>query len=164
SVYLFLWLVVFRVRMPGATTPLDYTVFVFGGLVPYLFLTQTLSSAATSVPPNIHLVESGILPIELIPTPGLAGRPGAPASWSGARCGAERRQSHALDSRRDDPGDRRAGSADARRALVDRRGTRRPRPGHRLSGDARDDAADVRVPDRLSPGDGAGESAVRRLA
>ncbi|HKB13466.1 MAG TPA: ABC transporter permease [Vicinamibacterales bacterium] len=72
SVYLFLWLVVFRVRMPGATTPLDYTVFVFGGLVPYLFLTETLSSATTSIRQNIHLVKGVIVPIELIPTRAVA--------------------------------------------------------------------------------------------
>src|SRR6185295_12018171 len=34
GVYLFLWLVVFRVRFSESTTALDYVVFVFGGLVP----------------------------------------------------------------------------------------------------------------------------------
>lgn len=68
SVYLFLWLVVFRVRFSPATSALDYVLFVFGGLVPYLFLVESITSAAVSIRQNIHLVKGVIVPVELIPT------------------------------------------------------------------------------------------------
>jgi lipopolysaccharide transport system permease protein len=68
SVYLFLWLVVFRVRFPGATSGLDYVVFVFGGLVPFLFAVECLNASAVSIRQNIHLVKGVIIPVELIPT------------------------------------------------------------------------------------------------
>jgi lipopolysaccharide transport system permease protein len=68
SVYLFLWLVVFRVRFDASTTALDYVVFVFGGLVPYLFVVETVNTAVVSIRQNIHLVKGVIVPVELIPT------------------------------------------------------------------------------------------------
>ena len=68
SVYLFLWLVVFSVRTAASSSPLDYTVFVFSGLVPYLFLSETITAAASSIRQNIHLVKGVIVPVELIPT------------------------------------------------------------------------------------------------
>lgn len=68
SVYLFLWLVVFQVRFSPATSALDYVLFVFGGLVPYLFLVESITSAAVSIRQNIHLVKGVIMPMELIPT------------------------------------------------------------------------------------------------
>jgi len=68
SVYLFLWLVVFRVRFSPTTSALDYVLFVFGGLVPYLFLVESVTSAAVSIRQNIHLVKGVIVPVELIPT------------------------------------------------------------------------------------------------
>lgn len=72
SVYLFLWLVVFRVRFPGSTSSLDYVVFVFGGLVPYLFAIESINSAVVSIRQNIHLVKGVIIPVELLPTRSVA--------------------------------------------------------------------------------------------
>jgi lipopolysaccharide transport system permease protein len=68
GVYLFLWLVVFRVRFPGSASGLDYVVFVFAGLVPYLFAVESLTGAVVSIKQNIHLVKGVIIPVELIPT------------------------------------------------------------------------------------------------
>lgn len=68
SVYLFLWLVVLRVRFPGSTSGLDFVVFVFGGLVPYLFAVESVTASAVSIRQNIHLVKGVIIPVELIPT------------------------------------------------------------------------------------------------
>ena len=68
SVYLFLWLVVFRVRFPGSTSSLDYVVFVFAGLVPYLFLVESMTSAVVAIRQNIYLVKGVIMPVELLPT------------------------------------------------------------------------------------------------
>jgi lipopolysaccharide transport system permease protein len=65
--YLFVWLVVVGVRFPG-TGRLDYVVFVFGGLVPFLYLMDTLTSGAAVIKQNIQLVKSVIMPVELIVT------------------------------------------------------------------------------------------------
>jgi lipopolysaccharide transport system permease protein len=72
SVYLFLWLVVFRVRFPGAGSTLDYVVFVFAGLVPYLFAVDSLTSAVNAIRQNIHLVKGVVMPVELLPTRSVA--------------------------------------------------------------------------------------------
>jgi lipopolysaccharide transport system permease protein len=72
SVYVFLWLVVLRVRFPGETSRLGYVVFVFGGLVPYLFAVESVTTAAVSIRQNMHLVKGLIIPVELIPTRAVA--------------------------------------------------------------------------------------------
>jgi lipopolysaccharide transport system permease protein len=67
GVYLFVWLVVFPVRFPG-TSGRDYVLFVFGGLVPYLFLVESLTAGCVSIKQNLHLIKNVVLPIELVPT------------------------------------------------------------------------------------------------
>ena len=66
SIYVFVYLVVFRVRFPGYSQ-LDYVVFVFSGLVPYIALMETLTVACVSVRQNIHMVRNVMLPIDLVP-------------------------------------------------------------------------------------------------
>jgi lipopolysaccharide transport system permease protein len=67
SVYVFMWVVVLRVRLPDAGR-LDYAVFVLAGLVPYLFFVESLSASVVSIRQNLHLVKGVMLPVELIPT------------------------------------------------------------------------------------------------
>ena len=66
SVYLFVYLVVFKVRFPGFSR-LDYVLFVFCGLVPYLGIIDAVTLGAVSIKQNIHLVKNVMLPIELVP-------------------------------------------------------------------------------------------------
>ena len=66
SVYLFIYMVVFKVRFPGFST-FDYVLYVFCGLVPYLGFMEAVTSGALSIKQNIHLVKNVMLPIELIP-------------------------------------------------------------------------------------------------
>lgn len=66
SAYLFLWLVVFNLRFPGMGR-LGYVVYVFCGLVPFLFLSEALTAGATSIKQNIQFVKSVIMPLELVP-------------------------------------------------------------------------------------------------
>src|SRR4051812_43279901 len=66
SVYLFIYMVVFRQRFPGYSR-LDYVLYVFCGLVPYLGFMEALTTGALSIKQNIHLVKNVMLPIELIP-------------------------------------------------------------------------------------------------
>ena len=66
SVYLFVYLVVFKVRFPGFSR-LDYVLYVFCGLVPYMGLIDAVTLGAVSIKQNIHLVKNVMLPIELVP-------------------------------------------------------------------------------------------------
>src|SRR5437867_8229200 len=66
SVYLFIYLVVFKIRFPGFSR-FDYVLYVFCGLVPYLGFMEALTTGALSIKQNMHLVKNVMLPIELIP-------------------------------------------------------------------------------------------------
>jgi lipopolysaccharide transport system permease protein len=66
SVYLFVYMVVFSYRFPGFSR-MDYVLYVFCGLVPYLGFMEALTTGALSIRQNIHLVKNVMLPIELIP-------------------------------------------------------------------------------------------------
>ena len=66
SVYLFIYMVVFKMRFPGFSR-LEYVLYVFCGLVPYLGFMEALTTGALSIKQNIHLVKNVMLPIELIP-------------------------------------------------------------------------------------------------
>src|SRR4051794_992197 len=66
SVYLFVYLVVFKIRFPGFSR-LDYVLYVFCGLVPYMGTIDAITLGAVSIKQNIHLVKNVMLPIELVP-------------------------------------------------------------------------------------------------
>jgi len=66
SVYLFVYLIVFKMRFPGFSR-LDYVLYVFCGLVPYLGAIDAITLGAVSIKQNIHLVKNVMLPIELVP-------------------------------------------------------------------------------------------------
>jgi lipopolysaccharide transport system permease protein len=66
SVYLFVYLVVFKMRFPGFSH-LDYVLYVFCGLVPYLGTIDAITLGVVSIKQNIHLVKNVMLPIELVP-------------------------------------------------------------------------------------------------
>lgn len=66
SAYLFVYLVVFRVRFPGFSR-FDYVLYVFCGLVPYLGFMEALTSGTLALRQNMHLVKNVMLPVELVP-------------------------------------------------------------------------------------------------
>lgn len=65
-IYLFLFLVIFKMRFPGYSQ-LDYVVYVFCGLIPYIGFMEALNAGCVSVKQNIQLVRNVLFPIELIP-------------------------------------------------------------------------------------------------
>jgi len=67
SIYLFVYMVIFKMRFPGYSQ-LDYVVYIFCGLVPYIGVMEAVNSGCSSIKANIHLVKNVILPIELVPT------------------------------------------------------------------------------------------------
>jgi lipopolysaccharide transport system permease protein len=66
SVYLFIYMVVFKTRFEGMSS-FGYVLYVFCGLVPYLGFMEALTTGGLSIKQNIHLVKNVMLPIELIP-------------------------------------------------------------------------------------------------
>src|SRR5207248_1272271 len=66
SVYLFVYMVVLRMRFEGFSR-FEYVLYVFCGLVPYLGFMEALTAGGLSIKQNIHLVKNVMLPIELIP-------------------------------------------------------------------------------------------------
>ena len=66
SMYLFLYLVVFQVRFPQFSQ-LEYVLYVFCGLVPYLAFMECMNFSGTCLKQNIELVKNVVIPIEIIP-------------------------------------------------------------------------------------------------
>lgn len=66
SVYLFIYMVVFPVKLQNFSE-FGFVLYVFCGLVPYLGFMEALTTGALSIKQNIHLVKNVMLPIELIP-------------------------------------------------------------------------------------------------
>jgi lipopolysaccharide transport system permease protein len=66
SIYLFVYMVIFKMRFPGYSQ-LDYVLFVFCGLIPYIGFMEALTTGCLSIKQNIHLVKNVLFPIELIP-------------------------------------------------------------------------------------------------
>lgn len=71
GVYLFVYLVVFKMRFPGYSE-MDYVLYVFAGLVPYMGLSEAIQAGTQSIKQNIHLVKNVMLPIEIVPVRAVA--------------------------------------------------------------------------------------------
>ncbi len=71
SIYLFVYLVIFKMRFPGYSE-IDYTLYVFCGLIPYMGFMEALTAGALSIKQNMHLIRNVMLPIELIPVRAVA--------------------------------------------------------------------------------------------
>ena len=65
-IYLFVYLIVLGVKFPQFSN-LEYALFVFSGLVPYVSLMEGLSHSAHCIRQHINLVTNRILPLELLP-------------------------------------------------------------------------------------------------
>ena len=65
SIYVFLYLVIFKMRFPGFSQ-LNYVIYVFSGLIPYLIFMESLSRASVIIRENLHLLRNVILPAELV--------------------------------------------------------------------------------------------------
>jgi lipopolysaccharide transport system permease protein len=71
GVYLFVYLVVFKMRFPGYSE-MDYVLYVFAGLVPYIGLSEAIQAGTQSIKQNTHLVKNVMLPIEIVPVRAVA--------------------------------------------------------------------------------------------
>lgn len=66
TIYLFVYRAVLRMRFPGQSE-MDYVLYVFSGLIPYMGFMEAVASGCVSLRQNMHLVKNVMLPIELIP-------------------------------------------------------------------------------------------------
>src|SRR2546422_11023928 len=57
SMYLFVYVVVFGMRFPGASR-LDYVIYVFCGLIPYIGFMEAVTSGCVAIKQNIHLIKN----------------------------------------------------------------------------------------------------------
>lgn len=66
GVYLFLYLVVFRMRLPEMSE-LGFAVFVFAGLVPYMGFMEVASGSVGLMKANLHFLKNLVFPVALLP-------------------------------------------------------------------------------------------------
>jgi lipopolysaccharide transport system permease protein len=66
SIYVFVYAVVFQVRLPGGGVA-DYVLYVFSGLVPYLAMMEAANQSAAAVRSNLMAIRSALMPIEIVP-------------------------------------------------------------------------------------------------
>ena len=66
GIYLFVYLVIFRMRFPGYSQ-WDYVLFVFCGLIPYIGFSEAVNAGCVSIRQNMHLVNNILMPVELLP-------------------------------------------------------------------------------------------------
>jgi lipopolysaccharide transport system permease protein len=71
SIYIFVYVVIFKVRFPGYAQSY-YVLYIFSGLIPYLGFWDAISGGSLCIKQNIHLVKNVMLPIELIPVRAVA--------------------------------------------------------------------------------------------
>jgi lipopolysaccharide transport system permease protein len=67
-VYIFIFAVVFKTKIDrSADLPRDYTTYILVGLVPWLFIQQSLARTSTSLMAQANLVKQVVFPIEVLP-------------------------------------------------------------------------------------------------
>jgi len=70
AVYVFLFSFVFRGRVSsrGLAVPLDFTVYILSGLIPWLIFQDAINRATVAISGNASLVKQVVFPIEILPT------------------------------------------------------------------------------------------------
>ena len=69
--YVLVTSLIFRARLPDGGGPLDYTIYVLAGMVPWQILTKSLEAAPSLIRERMELVKQVIYPIETLPLTGL---------------------------------------------------------------------------------------------
>lgn len=67
-VYIFVFVVVFKTRIAESVEmPRDYTTYILSGLVPWLFVQQSLVRGANALVGQANLVKQVVFPVEVLP-------------------------------------------------------------------------------------------------
>jgi lipopolysaccharide transport system permease protein len=67
AVYLFVFAFVFKVRLGDSGLPLDYSVYLLAGFIPWLAFQDCMNRGATVVTGNANLVKQVVFPLEVLP-------------------------------------------------------------------------------------------------
>ncbi len=72
AIYVFVFGYVFRMKIGGTLDlPLDYTIYLLAGLVPWMAFQESMSKGATAIVGNANLVKQVVFPIEVLPVKGV---------------------------------------------------------------------------------------------
>lgn len=72
AIYVFVFGFVFRVRVGGTLDlPLNYTVYLLAGLIPWLSSQEVMGKSSTVIIGNANLVKQVIFPVEILPVKGV---------------------------------------------------------------------------------------------
>ena len=72
GVYLFIFGYVFRMKVGGTPEmPLDYTMYLLSGLIPWMAFQESMAKGATVIVGNANLVKQVVFPVEVLPVKGV---------------------------------------------------------------------------------------------
>ncbi|MDQ7824721.1 MAG: ABC transporter permease [Candidatus Eremiobacteraeota bacterium] len=72
GVYIFIFAFVFKVKIGGTyDLPLNYTIYLLSGLIPWLGVQESMSKGTTAITANANLVKQVVFPIEILPVKGV---------------------------------------------------------------------------------------------
>ena len=66
SIYCLVYLVIFRVRIPNMSS-VQYVLFIFSGLIPFLMTSEALGNGVGSIVANSAVLSNTVFPIDLVP-------------------------------------------------------------------------------------------------
>lgn len=66
GIYIFVYLLIFKVAAPGKSS-LEYVLYVFCGLVPFLAFMEVFSASCIAIKQNVGIIRNVILPVEFLP-------------------------------------------------------------------------------------------------
>lgn len=76
TVYALIYVVILSVRVPGFS-PIQYVLYIFAGLVPFLMISEALSIGVGSVVANKAVLSNTVFPIDLVSPKAVLGSQGA---------------------------------------------------------------------------------------
>jgi lipopolysaccharide transport system permease protein len=72
SIYAIVFSYIFSIRMGGQTDlPLDYTVYLLSGLIPWISFQESMNKGTTAILANADLVKQVVFPLEILPIKGI---------------------------------------------------------------------------------------------
>jgi lipopolysaccharide transport system permease protein len=72
GIYVFIFAFVFKQKVGGTRElPLDYTVYLLSGLIPWMSFQESMSKSAMVIPANANLVKQVVFPTEILPVKGV---------------------------------------------------------------------------------------------
>lgn len=67
GVYTVVFGAILKVKWPGINSALEYSLILFLGLVPYMFVSESISRAPSLIISNVNLVKKVVFPLQILP-------------------------------------------------------------------------------------------------